>query len=253
MVWKTVPKTMMPLGYLTERLLMPAALGHSRVILVPSRATAQDIARHYPESRDKIVHTPLAGTLHQPQRPLVKRDKPYVLFVGTLEPRKNLERTLDAFLKLDPKFAAGYQLVIAGGKGWKTSAVLRRLTGPGSPCQVDYLGQVSDDVLAELYAGSEFLVAPSLYEGFGLQVLEAMHFGKPVITSNVSSLPEVAGGAGLLVDPTSVSEIAGAMQELMCNEPLYRRLSAAATEESRQYSWDRTARLTLQALERAVA
>ena len=116
---------------------------------------------------------------------------------------------------------------------------------------VDHLGRVDDITLAALYANCSFLVFPSLYEGVGLPLLEAMAHGKPLITSNTSSMPEVAGAAGILVDPVSVREIETAMAQLIDDRDLYRSLADAASKQSRCYSWEQTATRTLQILEAA--
>ena len=118
-----------------------------------------------------------------------------MLFVGTLEPRKNLQRCLEALAKLQMENFESPRLVIAGGRGWKMEPLERSVTALGLEQQVEYVGSADDNELSTLYAGCNFLLFPSLYEGFGLPIIEALSFGKPVITSNVSSMPEVAGEA----------------------------------------------------------
>jgi len=136
--------------------------------------------------------------------------KPYVLFVGTLEPRKNLRRLLGAWAGLPAALRQSHQLVIAGGKGWGGVDVPQLVQALGLGDTALVLGYVSDAQLAGLYAHARFLAMPSLYEGFGLPLVESMAHGVPVLTANCSAMPEVAGDAGVLVNPLSEPDIASA-------------------------------------------
>ncbi len=127
----------------------------------------------------------------------------------------------------------------------------RSVTALGLEQQVEYVGSADDNELSALYAGCNFLLFPSLYEGFGLPIIEALSFGKPVITSNVSSMPEVAGEAALLVDPQSVDDIAEAIKRLITDRALYDTLAAKAIPQAAKFSWDRAAQQTLEIIERA--
>jgi glycosyltransferase involved in cell wall biosynthesis len=255
LVWRKAPQTMMRLGWLIERMLMPASLRRANVVLVPSRSTADDIADEFPDCAPKVRITPLASTLRRPPAGGTSHtpSRAYMLFVGTLEPRKNLCAIIDAFLEVTRGGQATHDLVIAGGSGWKNRDILGRLRDPHTARRAFYVGTPSDDCLMRLYEGADFVVAPSVYEGFGLQIAEALEFGKPVITSNLSSMPEVAGDAGILVDPRSVSEIADAMTRLMTDREEHSTLQARALARSKHFSWTQSAAATLAALERAAA
>jgi alpha-1,3-rhamnosyl/mannosyltransferase len=163
--------------------------------------------------------------------------KPYVLFVGTVEPRKNIAALLDAWNGLKPSLREEFDLVAAGPPGWGDAAVLERLRSgiPG----VRYLGYVPEADMAGLNAGATVFAYPSLYEGFGLPVAQAMAAGVPVVTSSVSSLPEVAGDAALLVDPRSPGEIRAALARLLLSPALRLELGTRGRRRAlERYRWE---------------
>jgi glycosyltransferase involved in cell wall biosynthesis len=160
-----------------------------------------------------------------------------VLGVGTLEPRKNLERLIEAWAGMQSE---EYELVLVGSIGWDAGAILRRARRR----RVRLLGYVNDDDLVALYSLCEAFCYPSLYEGFGLPVLEAMAAGAPVITSSVSSLPEVAGDAAVLVDPRDAQAIRAGLERVLSDARERERLRIAGRARAAQFSWDQTARLT---------
>src|SRR5438128_12051695 len=166
------------------------------------------------------------------------RKKPYILFVGTLEPRKNVDVLLDAYAGLPMR--AGYDLVVAGPVGWADTSTVRRLRS--GIAGVDYLGYVPEQELPGLTAGATVFVYPSLYEGFGLPVAQAMAAGAPVITSNISSLPEVTGDAALFVDPRSAAQIRAALQKVLSSERLPKEMSEKGRIRAREYRWEVCAR-----------
>jgi alpha-1,3-rhamnosyl/mannosyltransferase len=177
----------------------------------------------------------------------------YFLFVGTLQPRKNIERLLDAYLALPAKVRAERQLVIVGAPGWRCEELVARLGAAranGEP--VIWLDQVRDgETLRELYAGAGVFVFPSLYEGFGIPVVEAFASGVPVVAANSSSLPEVTCGAALDVDPLDTGAIGAAMLALVTDDTLRARCIAAGRARARQLTWHDTA-LQTAAVYRAV-
>lgn len=177
---------------------------------------------------------------------------PFVLYVGSVEPRKNLATLVDAFAAMPRKTNA--RLAIAGGSGWKNSAVHEAVERHGLRDKVHLLGFVSDEELLALYNTCALFCYPTLYEGFGLPVIEAMSCGAPVITSRVASLPEVGGTAVRYVDePRDVSALAAALQEVLEDGALQARLRTAGLAQAATFSWDKAAKETLAILERVVA
>ncbi len=175
-------------------------------------------------------------------------ERPYVLFVGTIEPRKNIDTLLDAWQ--DCRAQSDFDLVIAGASGWAGEKTLARLMA--RPKSVRYLGYVPEDELPGLTAGASAFVYPSLYEGFGFPVAQAMAAGVPVITSNTSCLPEVAGEGALLVDPRSAAEIQSAMDRLLASQELRQQLGSAGMARARkEYRWSVCARKSLEFFHRA--
>ncbi|TDJ30986.1 MAG: glycosyltransferase family 1 protein [Gammaproteobacteria bacterium] len=247
-VWRQHPGTMQLRGLIAERLLTPASLQLATRIIAVSQATAADLVSLYPNLQPKIDVIYEANSLHPIESSSAMRT-PYMLFVGTLEPRKNLQRCLEALAKLKTLGSELPRLIVTGGRGWKMEPLHLSVTALGLEQQVEYVGSADDTELSALYAGCDFLVFPSLYEGFGLPIVEAFSFGKPVITSNVSAMPEVAGDASLLVDPNSVDEIANAMKRLITDRALYDTLALKTKPQAAKFSWDRAAEQTLAVIE----
>jgi len=175
--------------------------------------------------------------------------RPYVLFVGTIEPRKNIDTLLDAWEGFPGRHE--FDLVIAGPSGWSGEKTLARLAA--RPLGVRHLGYVAEDQLPGLTAGATAFIYPSLYEGFGFPVAQAMAAGVPVITSNTSCLPEIAGDGALLVDPRSPGEIRAALERLLASPSLQQRLRAAGLARAQQYRWEVCARKSLEFFHRAVS
>ena len=237
----------------------------ARVIAV-SAATRRDLAHAYgaPPARVAVVHEAAA-----PVPPLTAGEiaavqaryglaRPYALYVGTLQPRKNLVRLLQAYASLHgaPLSAAdpGFDLVLAGAPGWLSAPILdeaARLERGGLAGRIHLPGYVPDGDRAALLRGARLFCYPSLYEGFGLPILEAQSAGAPVVTARNSSLPEVAGDAALLVDPEDVDALAAAMLRLARDEELRQRLIRAGYENISRFSWEKAARETLAVLEQA--
>lgn len=232
-----------------ERATIGPALRRARALPCISAATQHDLEARFPAAIGKTQAIPLAADVAfgepvaAPGHPELTR--PYVLAVGTLEPRKNLSRLLDAWLALPQPLRAAHELALVGPRGWDDAEIVAKAQAAGARL----LGKVSDEELRALYAGAAVFAYPSLYEGFGLPVLEAMAAGAPVITSNVSSLPEVAGDAALLIDPRSTQALAGALEQVLSDPALAARLRAAAGPRAAQFSWERTARETLAVLQ----
>ena len=163
----------------------------------------------------------------------------YVLFLSTIEPRKNLDRLLDAWLKLPRDLRLEHPLVVAGPEGWHAAATMERLRYHAP--EVIYLGYVPEGEILGLVAGATVFACPSLYEGFGFPLAQAMAAGVPCLTSANSSLQEIAGDAALLVDPLSVSGIRHGLQRLLEHPELRQRYSAWGRQRARQFTWERSA------------
>ena len=159
-----------------------------------------------------------------------------------MEPRKNLQRLLQAYAALNANVRDHARLVIAGGKGWGGVDIASMVRAMHLEGQVVYTGYVNEMQLATLYAHARFLAMPSLYEGFGLPLVEAMSFGVPVLTSNRSSLPEVAGDAGVLVDPFDVHSIAEGLFSLLCDNVYRDHLASRAIPNAKRFTWQNAAR-----------
>jgi glycosyltransferase involved in cell wall biosynthesis len=177
----------------------------------------------------------------------------YVLFIGTLEPRKNLDVLLDAYERLAARGGHVPPLRIAGGKGPGADALLDRVAAPPLAGHVQYLGYVADDARESLFAGARTLVLPSLDEGFGLPALEAMSAGIPVVASNAGALPEVVGDAAVLFSPTDPDALAYALSRLATDEAWARERATAGLTRARAFTWDAAARALGRAYDDAVA
>lgn len=246
------PGTMALPNLLVERSLMKLSLKRSDVILAVSRSTAADIKKEFGISANKIT-TVYLGTPVFPREPKCgpeqSNDVPsnYFLFVGTLDPRKNFERIFKAFELLRP-LSQGLHLVIIGAEGWKNKNFLKMIRTHPLKDHIHMTGYLPRDRLVSYYKNAICVMFPSLYEGFGLPILEAMSCGTPVITSDTSSMPEIAGDAALLVDPYDTSAIADAMNNLMSDKQLRERLICRGLERVKEFSWKKCAEQTLKVL-----
>ncbi len=243
--WRRHPETMHPLSYAADAVLMPFALSRADVIVAVSHATAEDIAYYWPAVRSRIRVIPLGvdrecadvSEIASRFNDAVKFGR-FFLSVGTIEPRKNLFRVLRAYSVLATKNASLPSLVIVGKMGWKSDNPLALARKLGVAGRVFWLQSADDEQLKVLYRQAVALVFPSLYEGFGLPVLEAMAAGTPVITSNRASLPEVAGGAALLVNPLQDEQILEAMEAVAVDDLLRARLIQRGLERAKHFSWE---------------
>jgi glycosyltransferase involved in cell wall biosynthesis len=266
--WLLAPQTMRRSTRFLDKLLMPMALQRAQAVIAVSTATRDALADHFPGIAHKL-HLVHAGVSPLPEPLLSMPDgRPaavqwgihgaYVLFVGTMEPRKNLLCLLQAFARVVQHGEANRQmgpdpedvlrLVLVGAQGWGADKLQQTIAELGLKDRVSILGRVPDQKLATLYRHALCLAMPSLYEGFGLPLVEAMAQGTPVLTSNTSSMPEVAGAAGLLVDPLDVDSIAAGLRDMVFKPGLRAQLASHAREQAQLFSWDRAAEQTLDVL-----
>ncbi len=237
-----------------ERLTLGGAVRRSAALVAISQATADALISRFPLAARRTVVAPLGvtpalGACLRAEEADGLPQPGFVLAVGTLEPRKNLPRLVEAYAMLDPELQRRHPLVVVGALGWETGPTVQALRSLGDRCTM--LGHVSDAALAELYRRCAVFCYPSLGEGFGLPVLEAMAAGAAVITSKLSSLPEVGGEAVSYVDPRQVPELAGALSTLLSAPDRRAQLSAAARARAATFTWQRTTERVLGALRRA--
>jgi glycosyltransferase involved in cell wall biosynthesis len=252
LIYKRFPETHSGVRAWGLRALVPLAARRSRRILTLSESAKGDIVRFLGVSSDRVDVTYLGpgiddGVTPAPEEELRRRfdlgEEPVVLSVSAKRPHKNLERLFEAFSQTE-----GAVLLVTG---YPTpfEAELRRKAG----ARVRFAGWVSDEELAGLYGLATCLAFPSLAEGFGLPVLEAMRRGLPVVCSNATSLPEVAGDAALYFEPTDTEAMTRALERVLGDAALRERLAAAGHAQAQKFSWDATARETLRSYERALA
>ena len=218
------------------------------IILAPSESTRQDVVNKYRIADNKIqVLRPGISldygllTMDDGQRVREKYNLPerYILYLGTLEPRKNIEAIIEAYKMNYELGIKNYELVVVGAQGWKNKELLELIENtPG----VKYIGYVAREDKQSLYSLSSLFVFPSLYEGFGLPVLEAMSLGVPVITSNRTSLPEVVGTAGYSINPHNVLELTEAMKLILSDEKLHSILLERGKKQAEKFNWNNSAK-----------
>lgn len=224
-------------------------------LIAVSNFTKNEIVEllNIPEERIRVIHNGIAQ-IFKPVNDTMKIERvkskygvngSYLLFVGNIEPKKNIERVIYAYLSLRQSLNCKYPLLVVGKKTLYFQSLLEVIRRYNAEKDIIFTDVVSNDELACLYSGAQFLIFPSLYEGFGIPVIEAMACGLPVITSNVTSLPEVVGDAALQVDPLSVDDITGAMHSLLYNNELRVTLQRRGFERAKLFSWEKTARETL--------
>jgi glycosyltransferase involved in cell wall biosynthesis len=231
------------------------AIARADALITISHHSRRDLLERLGVAEDRVTVTHLAASPHyirvdDPQQIARVRERyhlpaHFILFVGSLEPRKNVRRLIQAYAKLPTSLQHEVHLVIAGGKGWLNTDVYLTVHQLGLEGRVQFVGYVEENDLPSVYSLATVFAYPSLYEGFGLPVLEAMQCGVPVLTSNVSALPEVAGEAALLVSPTEVEEIAEGLACLLEDADLRVEFQARGYRRAREFSWERCARETL--------
>lgn len=220
--------------YTKKRVLELCGIGEDRVTVIPLGV-------------DPRFRRQPAEAVEQMRQKIGLPGREYVLYLGSLEPRKNMAGLLAAWSKVQDSLPEDLQLVIAGAKG--KPGVFAQVYPETLPPRVHFTGYVDDELLPALYSGAMAVVYPSLYEGFGFPPLEAMACGVPVVTSNTTSLPEVTGGAAMLVNPTDTGAIASAIEALAKSAGLRDRMGRQGCDWARQFCWDRAAKRTWEVLE----
>jgi glycosyltransferase involved in cell wall biosynthesis len=240
------------LGYVYARGSMWLATHRSSRVLTVSEASKRDILEyfHIPQAKIDVIYNGIDERFWLPPdqedieriRERYQLDGRFVLYAGNIKPHKNLERLIDAFHTLRSHGFEDVKLLIIGDEISKYATLRRAVHRHKLHKHVRFFGFVPDETLAALYRLASVFVFPSLYEGFGLPPLEAMASGTPVITSNVSSLPEVVGDAAVLIDPYQSDSIAAALERVLTDAPLREDLRARGLQRARDFSWDHTAR-----------
>ena len=238
--------------------LVPRSLKRADKIIAVSASTKKDIVELFavPTEKISVVHeggnfefnqVSVSGSLPADLTP-----KNYFLFVGTIEPRKNLIRLIEAYKKFVQFGNKDFDLVLAGKSGWKNQEIFTAIAMTNQELgqeKIKYLGFVSNQQKAELYRQAFALVLPSLYEGFGLPAAEALRFGLPLVLAGNSALPEIGGKAGIYIDINSAESILNALKELSVNHSLYGQLSSQAYQRAPQFAWETCAQGVLEALQ----
>lgn len=278
--WPSVPVpavvTIHDLGYLyfpeahplRDRLYLDGSTRYSAhaaaAVIVSSRATQRDLVERYAVPAEKItvaypginphlkpVRDPAAQARMRERFGLPER---YILHVGTLQPRKNLSRLVEAYARLRAQLPDPPALVLAGGKGWLYDDLFRRVGQLGLTGQVLFIGHVPpDENLAAMYSAAQVYAFPSLFEGFGFPVVEAMRCETPVVCSNTTSLPELGGDAALTVPPTDVEALADALLRVLTDPALRGDMVERGRAQAARFTWESCADFVWEALERAVA
>ena len=220
-------------------------------IITPSNSVKNEVCEWFEIPAEKVAVTPEA-----PRRVFRRREDPellhrfgiegdFILFVGTIEPRKNLRRLVEAFDQMLRNTSLSAKLVIAGGQGWMMDDFVSLINGKGLADRVCLTGYLQDEDLCALYSGCTAFIYPSLYEGFGLPPLEAMACGAPVITSRTAALIETVGSAARLVDPHDIGDMVRAMVEMLSDKNVREHYAELGNRHVKKFSWEETARKTL--------
>lgn len=242
-------------GRKLQQLFLPSILKRTHFIITNSAFTAQDVINHFPFTAPKIKGILLGKEdFFQPKvNPAILKKyqltTPYLLHTGTIEPRKNLRFLIKTFEELKRQKTAPLQLVLIGKLGWKHKAILDTIEQSAFKKDIKLLGYIPREDLPVLYTAATAFVYPSHFEGFGLPVLEAISCGTPTIVSNVSSLPELIGTAGLLFPPNNQAILVQKISQLLEDQVLRQALSKKALARAATFSWEKTARETLAVFE----
>jgi glycosyltransferase involved in cell wall biosynthesis len=244
------------------RLRLPLVVRFADKIITPTESVKREVCQRFKVKPEKVtaIHSAARGSFKPMPfaqsaelRKRLRVEDEFLLFVGTLEPRKNLLTLLKAFAQINTQTVHRPQLVIAGGEGWLMDDMFAFVKESGISERLRFTGYLSDEELRALYSSCKVFLYPSVYEGFGLPPLEAMACGAPVVAGRIPSLQEVLGSNARLVEPLDVNALAGGIVELIENEDQRQKLAAVGLEHARKFSWEKTARLTLEVYQQLLA
>jgi len=238
------------------------ALKQAKNIIAVSNSTKKDLQQYFKLEHKKIFVIPEAVTenfkvcknkklIEEKTNKYIPRDTKFLLSVATLEPRKNLSLIIKAFALLPNNLKKEYKIVFVGNPGWNNRSFSRVVKNYNLENKVIFTGFAEESILPYIYNRASVFIYPSFYEGFGLPPLEAMASGTPVIASKGSSLPEVIGSAGILIDPKKEEELAGAIKRVLLSERLAKKLCGRGLKQAKKFSWEKVARKTLEVLEKS--
>lgn len=235
------------------------SINYADTIIAISHHGKNELLKYFDINEDKIKVVHLAAKdIFKPANDEAKEEvlgkydisEEYIFNLGTLEPRKNIKTLIEAYARLPAIVKRKNRLIIGGGRGWLNSEIDKLVKSLNIQQYIKFIGYVKEEDLPALYSAAKLFVYPSLYEGFGLPVLEAMACGTPVITSNSSSLPEIAGDAAILVEPADTKQLTDYMLLLINDEKLRHQMSLKGMEQAKKFSWEKTARETLDIYEK---
>lgn len=249
MAYKRFPETVRLKTRKMLNLSLKKSINRADLIITVSEFSKQEILSFFPECEGKIeivyngvdldIFKPISdNTLKEAVKKKYKINGEFLLYLGTIEPRKNIERLLEAYSRFNRELKDSPKLVLAGGKGWLDSGIFNAIDKLNLKDNVVLTGYVSDDDVPILMNAAKAFLFPSIYEGFGMPVLEAMACGVPVLTSNVSSLPEVVGNAAVLVNPFSVESILLGINKITSDEKLRSEIIEKGKERARLFTWE---------------
>ena len=241
LVYKRMPQTMSKFGLIADKFFVPNAIKRSELILCPSLATYQDIKKYFPVYIEKTNIVPLASSLTDAKNVSIKNlpFNNFILCVGTIEPRKNYINMLRGYAMLQKKYREKFPLIIVGNKGWGKINLDKEIISLGISNNVHIKSNQDDNYLKALFKNAYCLLYASLFEGFGLPIIEAHSLGVPVIVSNKSSMPEVAKDGALYVDPNSPNSIYDKLNKIIRDKNIRYELSKNAIKNAKNYSWQK--------------
>ncbi|MFH1838557.1 MAG: glycosyltransferase family 1 protein, partial [Candidatus Kuenenbacteria bacterium] len=249
------PKLFPPGQFLNVKVVTPKALKMAKKIIAVSQSIKQDLKKIFkiPEHKIEVIYNGINKELFQelPKSEIekiknqYKIKENYILFLGTLEPRKNIEKLIDSYELFQKKSIIKYQLVIAGKEGWNAQKIHKKASLSIYKKEIIFTGYVSPENLNALFSEAKVFVFPSLHEGFGMPITEAMAKKIPIITSNVESLPEITAGSAILINPNKKEEISEALGLILNNEELRIKLIEKGFKRAKEFCWEKCAKETL--------